>query len=173
MFSTTGSTTVFLAAGRRRRRQIDIIDGLPVAVTNKPTRQYGAELNGEAKFNSYLGGFISLDLVRRLVDEGRICLASCPLGRIGLEIKYRDLSLAPGRCLPPIRKRSFHSRPARPATGSSTSPDLCHRPVAFHIITFNAYNLTDRLYRNHVSFIKELVPEIGRGIRVGYTMRFF
>ena len=31
--------------------QIDIIDGLPVAVTNKPTRHYGAELNGEAKFN--------------------------------------------------------------------------------------------------------------------------
>ena len=42
-----------------------------------------------------------------------------------------------------------------------------------HIISFNAYNLTNKLYRNHVSFIKDLVPEIGRGIRFGYTIRFF
>ena len=42
-----------------------------------------------------------------------------------------------------------------------------------HIFTFNAFNLTDRLYRNHVSFIKDLVPEVGRGIRFGYTVRFF
>jgi iron complex outermembrane receptor protein len=42
-----------------------------------------------------------------------------------------------------------------------------------HIFSVNAYNLTDKLYRNHVSFIKDLVPEIGRGIRFGYTLRFF
>lgn len=42
-----------------------------------------------------------------------------------------------------------------------------------HIITFNAYNLTDKLYGNHLNIVKELMPEIGRGIRVGYTDRFF
>jgi iron complex outermembrane receptor protein len=36
-----------------------------------------------------------------------------------------------------------------------------------------AFNLGDRLYRNHLSFIKELAPEIGRGVRFGYTLRFF
>jgi iron complex outermembrane receptor protein len=31
----------------------------------------------------------------------------------------------------------------------------------------------DRLYRNHVSFIKDLAPEIGRGVRFGYAVKFF
>jgi iron complex outermembrane recepter protein len=42
-----------------------------------------------------------------------------------------------------------------------------------HIFSVNAYNLTDRLAFNHISFIKEISPEIGRGIRFGYTVRFF
>ena len=42
-----------------------------------------------------------------------------------------------------------------------------------HILSVTGYNLTDALYRNHTSFIKDLAPEIGRGIRFGYSMRFF
>ena len=42
-----------------------------------------------------------------------------------------------------------------------------------HILTVSAFNLTNTLYRNHTSFIKDLAPEIGRGVRVGYSMRFF
>ena len=42
-----------------------------------------------------------------------------------------------------------------------------------HIFSVNAFNLNDKLYRNHLSFIKEFAPEIGRGLRVVYTLRFF
>jgi iron complex outermembrane receptor protein len=42
-----------------------------------------------------------------------------------------------------------------------------------HIFSVNAFNLNDKLYRNHLSFIKEFAPEIGRGVRVVYTLRFF
>jgi iron complex outermembrane receptor protein len=37
----------------------------------------------------------------------------------------------------------------------------------------NTFNLNDDLYRNHLSFIKDLAPEIGRGVAVSYTLRFF
>ena len=37
----------------------------------------------------------------------------------------------------------------------------------------NVFNLGDRLYRNHSSFIKDLAPEIGRGVRFTYMVRFF
>ena len=37
----------------------------------------------------------------------------------------------------------------------------------------NFFNIGDRLYRNHTNFIKDLVPEIGRGIRFSYAMKFF
>ena len=37
----------------------------------------------------------------------------------------------------------------------------------------NLFNVGDRLYRNHLSFIKEFAPEIGRGVRITYTMNFY
>src|SRR5215510_12464076 len=40
-------------------------------------------------------------------------------------------------------------------------------------ISISAFNLTNRLYFNHLSFIKGFVPEIGRGVRLVYTIRFF
>jgi iron complex outermembrane receptor protein len=42
-----------------------------------------------------------------------------------------------------------------------------------HHIAVKVFNLSDRLYRNHSSFIKDLAPEIGRGLRLTYTVRFF
>jgi iron complex outermembrane receptor protein len=41
------------------------------------------------------------------------------------------------------------------------------------IISVNAFNLNDKLYFNHLSFIKDFAPEIGRGVRLVYTIRFF
>ena len=42
-----------------------------------------------------------------------------------------------------------------------------------HLLSFTGYNLTDALYRNHTSFIKDLAPEMGRGVKVNYSVRFF
>ena len=47
------------------------------------------------------------------------------------------------------------------------------RQHAAHILSFTGYNLTNALYRNHTSFIKDLAPEMGRGVRVNYSVRFF
>ena len=42
-----------------------------------------------------------------------------------------------------------------------------------HVLSISAFNLTNELYRNHTSFIKNLAPEIGRGAKIGYSLRFF
>ena len=42
-----------------------------------------------------------------------------------------------------------------------------------HILSVAGYNLTNELYRNHTSFIKDLAPEIGRGVRFSYMVRVF
>jgi iron complex outermembrane receptor protein len=39
-------------------------------------------------------------------------------------------------------------------------------------ITARLDNVTDALYRNHLSFIKHLVPEMGRNFKLLYSMRF-
>ena len=42
-----------------------------------------------------------------------------------------------------------------------------------HVLSFTGYNLANALYANHMSFIKDLAPEMGRGLKVSYSLRFF
>ena len=42
-----------------------------------------------------------------------------------------------------------------------------------HSISLRGYNLTDTEYRYHTSLIKDRAPQIGRGFRLSYSIRFF
>ena len=42
-----------------------------------------------------------------------------------------------------------------------------------HQFSVSVFNIGDRLYRNHSSFIKDFAPGIGRGVRFTYMARFF
>jgi outer membrane receptor protein involved in Fe transport len=39
-------------------------------------------------------------------------------------------------------------------------------------ITARLDNATDTLYRNHLNFLKDLAPEMGRNVRVVYSVKF-
>ena len=43
---------------------------------------------------------------------------------------------------------------------------------AAHISSFNFFNAGDTLYRNHLSLIKDLVPEMGRNFKLVYNVAF-
>jgi iron complex outermembrane receptor protein len=43
---------------------------------------------------------------------------------------------------------------------------------AINTITARLDNATNELYRNHLSLIKDVVPEMGRNFRVVYSVRF-
>ena len=158
--------------------QIDIMDGLPVARYEQADASYtGAELNAEATFTKNVGGFISLDFVRaRLVDDD-VNLPRIPpaRARIGLDLRFKGASLRPEAVFAADQEKIFplETRTAGYGIFNVSGSYTIARQHFAHIFTVNAYNLSNRLYRNHVSFVKDLVPEIGRGVRFGYTVRFF
>jgi len=41
-----------------------------------------------------------------------------------------------------------------------------------HTITARLDNATDNLYRNHLNYLKDLLPEVGRSVKVIYAMGF-
>ena len=43
---------------------------------------------------------------------------------------------------------------------------------AVHTITARVDNATDKLYRNHLSLIKDLAPEMGRNFKLLYNVKF-
>jgi iron complex outermembrane receptor protein len=158
--------------------EIDFEHGLPVARYEQSDARYiGAELSAEMSFNKFLGGFVSLDAVRaKLVDEN-INLPRIPpaRARVGLDFRYEGLSVRPEAVFAADQDKVFplETRTAGYGIVNVAGSYTIGKQHFAHIFTFNAYNLTDKLYRNHLSFIKELAPEVGRGIRFGYTVRFF
>jgi iron complex outermembrane recepter protein len=152
--------------------------GLPVGRYSVGNARFvGAELNADITLNRILGAFVGFDMVRANLRETDIDLPRIPPARLraGLDIRFGGLSLRPETLLVSRQDRIFPLETETPGyvlfnvAGSYTWA----RTHYAHIISFNAYNLTDKLYRNHLSFIKDLAPEPGRGIRVGYTIRFF
>ena len=157
---------------------VDIEDGLPVANYDQAdAAYYGAELSGEFSFNKYLTGLISFDTVRAKLTGSDINLPRIPpaRARLGLDFHYNALSIRPEVNLVGRQDKIFPLETETAGYGlfnvaGSYTFGSSHYA---HIITVNASNLTDKLYRNHLSFIKNLAPEPGRGIRFGYTFRFF
>jgi iron complex outermembrane recepter protein len=96
-------------------------------------------------------------------------------GRIGFEATYKGFRFFPEAVMSNDQDLVFPTETRTAgytvfnATGSYT---FAQQHVA-QIISVTGFNLGDRLYRNNLSFIKEFAPEIGRGVRLSYTVRFF
>jgi iron complex outermembrane receptor protein len=96
-------------------------------------------------------------------------------GRIGLDFRRGTFTVRPELVL---SNRQFQIFPTETETAGYVVPNISATYViatqhVSHLFGFNFFNLSDRLYRNHLSFIKEFAPEIGRGIRFTYTMNFY
>lgn len=164
-------------------------DGLPEANYVQGNARYlGAEVNAEFEAHRNLWLNMGLDYVNAELRDGRPLPRIPPLRlRLGLDYRRGGLSVRPELVLADAQDRVFPS----PATSGVTDFDFRERRTAgygivnlagsytiarphyAHIFAVNAFNLNNKLYRNHLSFIKEFAPEIGRGVRVSYTVRFF
>jgi iron complex outermembrane receptor protein len=118
-----------------------------------------------------------LNFVRaRLTDTDESVPRIPPLsGRVELEIPWRDLAISPEIVFTADQNNVF--RDETPTEGSAVlnlgASYLLGQSHATHTIAVKAYNLTNETYRLHTSFIKDLAPEIGRGVKVTYSVRFF
>jgi iron complex outermembrane receptor protein len=96
-------------------------------------------------------------------------------GRIGIEARYKDFSLMPELVLADQQDRVYfnETRTAGYGVVNVKASYNVSQKHALHIFSLNVFNAGDKLYRNHLSFIKEFAPEIGRGVLFSYTVRFF
>jgi iron complex outermembrane recepter protein len=158
--------------------EVDIEDGLPVAeYLQGDSRYVGADLGVSFDVNRYFGVNLGLDVVDAQLKDGDVPLPRIPpvRGRVGLDFRYKGLSLRPEAVMAKEQDEVFpvETPTAGYAVFNLLGSYTVARPHYAHIISVNAFNLGDKLYRNHLSFIKERAPEIGRGVRFTYTVRFF
>ena len=155
-----------------------IQDGLPVAnYAQADSRYLGAEANLEVQARHNLWLNAGLDYVNaELTNSGTPLPRIPPLrARFGLDYRYRGLSVRPEVAFSDRQDRVFTNETPTAGYGvvNLVTSYTIARPHYAHIFSANFFNLTDKLYRNHLSFVKATVPEIGRGARFSYTVRFF
>ncbi len=158
--------------------EVDREDGLPLSFYSQGNSRYvGAEINFDADVNKYVNLFFTADLVRAKLTSEDLNLPRIPpsRARIGVDLKYKNLSVRPEAVFASEQNRLYplETRTAGYGLFNVAASYIIGRDHYAHIFGVNAYNLFDKEYRNHLSFIKELAPEIGRGIRFNYTIRFF
>jgi iron complex outermembrane recepter protein len=153
-------------------------DGLIVAEYRQGNTRYtGMEARVDFALHPSLWLNLGMDYVNAEITQTNTPLPRIPplRSRAGLEWRIKGLLLNPEVVMARDQDRLFpnETRTAGYTTFGLSGSYLIAGQHSAHIISFNAFNLGDRLYRNHLSFIKEFAPEMGRGLRVTYTYRFF
>ncbi|MEP6901446.1 MAG: TonB-dependent receptor [Actinomycetota bacterium] len=157
--------------------EINKESGLPFAdYLQGNSRFTGTELSLDYTANKYLNIITGFDYVNAKLKDGRYLPRIAPLrGRIGLDAHYKDVSVRPEFVAVGRQDRIFDNETPTAGYGVFNVAGSFVIPGKHYanIFTVNAYNLTNKLFYNHISFIKDISPEIGRGVRFGYTIRFF
>lgn len=157
--------------------ELDVRDGLLLARYEQDDARF---IGGEVELDFGLRESLWLNLGFDTVEaelEDRTPLPRIPpvRARVGLDWRRGNLNLRPELIMVKDKREIFPTETPTAGyalfnvVGSYTIP----RPHYAHIFSVNAFNLGDALYRNHLSFIKDLAPEMGRGVRFTYTVRFF
>ena len=156
---------------------IDVQSNLPIVnYTQGDSRYFGTETSVEIKLLETLRLNARGDYVRaELVDRNKPLPRIPPFrGTLGLDWRHKALSLRPELVLAAKQGRVFDNE--TPTAGYAVvNLNGSYTFVAgryAHVFSATAFNLNNKLYRNHLSFIKAIAPEIGRGVRFNYSLRF-
>ncbi|MFM9904631.1 MAG: TonB-dependent receptor [Pyrinomonadaceae bacterium] len=140
------------------------------------SRFTGTELSLDVTANKFVNILTGFDYVNAQLKDGRPLPRIAPLrGHIGLDLHYQNLSVRPEFVAVGRQDRIFTNETPTAGYGTvnvAASFIIPTRHTA-NIFSVNVFNLNNKLFYNHISFIKDISPEIGRGVRFSYTVRFF
>ena len=163
---------VFLAPTGEIREGLTEAEHLQAA-----SRFVGSELRLDVNLHESFWLNLGLDAVDAELQKTSESLPRIPAlrGRVGFELRHQGLSFKPEVVMANQRNDVFstETRTAGYTVINLAASYTVARQHFVHQLGVNVFNVGDRLYRNHASFIKDLAAEIGRGVRVTYTVKFF
>ena len=158
-------------------RSGEVIENLPVFnILQGDSRFVGFDAQAGIRLAGQAWATVGVGRVdAKLTATGEALPRIPPLrGTLSLDVPYGGFTLSPRFVFASRQDDVFRGETATDGyalvdvRGSYVWP----RQRTAHIVSFTASNLTNVLYRNHTSFIKDLAPEMGRGVRVSYALRF-
>lgn len=157
---------------------VDVEDNLPIGAFQQNDATFtGGDLTVDVDIKKWLGMFFIADtVVAELKGSGTPLPRITPARvRTGVEFRHKGLSVRPEGTFVGARKIDDVFTLETPTAGYglfNVNASYTYTKDRFaHIFSLGTSNLGNRLYRNHLSFIKDLAPEPSRGIRFSYSIR--
>ena len=141
------------------------------------SRFVGAEFGLDVGVHEYVWLATALDVVDAQLTESNTPLPRIPplRAKVGVDLRFDGLSFNPELVLASGQNQIF------PTETETEGYQVVNLKASYtypqqhfvHHFAFEIFNVSDKLYRNHVSFIKDLAPEMGRGVRFSYALKLF
>jgi iron complex outermembrane recepter protein len=154
------------------------VEGLRLATFQQADSRFnGIDASAHVEVTPWMHVNADLGLVRARLKDTREDLPRIPAvqGRLELEFPWRQITVSPEIVFTADQRRVF--RDETPTGGSTvfnvSAVYVLGQQHLTHIFTLQGYNLTNEEYRLHTSFIKDLAPEMGRGVKATYSVKFF
>lgn len=136
----------------------------------------GVEIHGDVHLTERVFADFSADYVRGELEDTGEPLPRIPPLRARLGLQYRSGAFNAGTEVVAVADQ------ARIAGVETSTPGYAllklHTSYSFpsgkavSTVTARVDNLTNRLYRNHLSYVKDVVPEMGRTFKLVYRLTF-
>jgi iron complex outermembrane receptor protein len=136
----------------------------------------GVEIHTDAQLARHVFGDLTFDYVRGELRASGDPLPRMPPMRLRGGLRYQASALQAGGEVAGVARQDRVFGAETPTDGYTTLRLFAAYSFGSHrnvqTITARLENATNELYRNHLSYIKDLVPEIGRNFRLVYSVRF-
>ncbi len=136
----------------------------------------GLEAHADFEVAAGLTAEVSFDLVRGQLKDSGDPLPRIPPSRFGGGLRYQRNAFQVGGSVSVVSKQDRVYGDETETDGYGLAKFFASYSVArgsvLHTFTARLDNATNELYRNHLSFIKDHVPEMGRNFKVIYGVRF-
>ncbi len=156
---------------------VEVAEGLPIIeFVARDARLQGVEAHADVDVAAGLHLEFGVDTVRGALRDSGEALPRVPPVRIIGGLQYHRNALQVGAQVVNAfdQQRVYGAETTTPGYTTLRLFGAYSRQAGPLLHTFSARldNLTDQLYRNHLSLVKDLVPEMGRSVRVVWSVKF-
>jgi iron complex outermembrane receptor protein len=136
----------------------------------------GVEAHADVKLTTELTAEITYDMVRGELKDAGEPLPRIPPQRVLAGLTYQKNAFQIGGSAQIISHQTRVFGDESPTDGYSTAKFFAsysfQKAGVLNTITARLDNATDKLYRNHLNYLKDLLPETGRSFKLVYSMGF-
>jgi iron complex outermembrane receptor protein len=136
----------------------------------------GVEAHGDVKLTDELTFELTYDMVRGTLKDSSEPLPRIPPQRLLTGLTYQKNAFQIGGSAQFVSDQSRVFGAELPTEGYGLAKLFAsysfQRGGLLNTVTARLDNATDRLYRNHLNYLKDLLPETGRSFKVVYTLGF-